>query len=48
MQGRIITLGVVLRGMGENDKAIECFKKALSIDPNFELAKKALEIVSKN
>jgi tetratricopeptide (TPR) repeat protein len=35
-------LGLVLRGQGRLDEAVECFEKALQLDPKYDEAKKAL------
>lgn len=40
-------LGAVYYMMGEIEKAYEMYKKALELNPNFEIAKKNLEIIKK-
>ncbi len=37
------TMGIAYKGLGNKDKAIECFQKALQIDPKDKTAKAELE-----
>lgn len=36
-------MGIAYKGLGNKDKAIECFQKALQIDPKDKTAKAELE-----
>ncbi|MEI9901551.1 MAG: tetratricopeptide repeat protein [Hyphomicrobium sp.] len=41
--GALSGLGLILRGLGEDQKAIDVFQHALAIDPYLDNVKKALD-----